>query len=195
MYREIKEEELKLNSTLGYFYFLDKKHPLAKGNSHSVYYHRHIASIKEGRWLDTNEHVHHIDGDRTNNAPENLEIMSASEHSKMHNPKPPTKVCPICGAEFLPGRSSVVHCSHKCAQISSIKLDGLTKQELEYLIWTRPFTLLAKQFNCSDTGVRKWAIRLGCVLPPPYFHSKVKVLKDKLVEYDKFKLEQTTQTL
>jgi hypothetical protein len=188
MYREIKEEELKLDSTLGYMYFLDKNHPLARGNAYSVYYHRHVASIKEGRWLTSEEHVHHIDEDKQNNKPENLQVMNPSEHSKIHNPGLSPKVCPICNLEFTPTKSTYVYCTIKCAHISSIKLDGLTKEDLEYLIWTKPFTVLGEHFNCSDNGVRKWAKRLGCLFPPPYFHSKVPRLKDKLKEYSKYKV-------
>jgi len=35
----------------------------------------------------TEEHVHHIDGDPTNNKIENLEIVSNSEHRKGHAAK------------------------------------------------------------------------------------------------------------
>lgn len=34
-------------------------------------------------------HVHHKDGDCTNNKIENLEVLSASAHSKLHHPKNP----------------------------------------------------------------------------------------------------------
>jgi hypothetical protein len=70
----------------------------------------------------------------------------------------------------------------------------LNKEELEYLIWTKPFTALGEQFKVSDNAIRKWAKRLGCILPPRYFHSKVPMLRDKLLEYNKFKLERSIET-
>ncbi len=46
--------------------------------------HRLIAAKTLGRQLERGEFVHHIDGDCRNNAPENLQVMSPSEHSKLH---------------------------------------------------------------------------------------------------------------
>lgn len=37
-----------------------------------------------GRELRRNEHVHHINGDRTDDRPENLELISAASHNKHH---------------------------------------------------------------------------------------------------------------
>jgi hypothetical protein len=46
--------------------------------------HRHIMAMKLGRPLNDDEIVHHIDGDNTNNDPENLTVMSQSEHFTLH---------------------------------------------------------------------------------------------------------------
>ena len=61
---------------------------------------------KIGRPLKDGEHVHHIDGDRTNDAQENLKVISASEHSKLHNPQHSRDfTCPQCSRKFtLSGR-------------------------------------------------------------------------------------------
>jgi len=46
--------------------------------------HRLIATLALGRLLTDREDVHHIDGDHGNNRPENLEVLTSSEHSSQH---------------------------------------------------------------------------------------------------------------
>lgn len=47
--------------------------------------HRVIAEQKLGRPLVAGEIVHHKDGDKWNNNPDNLEIMTQAEHVRIHN--------------------------------------------------------------------------------------------------------------
>lgn len=54
------------------------------GRRHYEPLHRLIMSAALGRQLLTEEHVHHIDGDTLNNSLENLEILSAAEHARVH---------------------------------------------------------------------------------------------------------------
>lgn len=50
-----------------------------------VHEHRIIATIKLGRPLKPGEVVHHIDGDKQNNSPENLFVFtSQGEHALWH---------------------------------------------------------------------------------------------------------------
>lgn len=49
-----------------------------------VIVHRRIAEEKIGRKLQPGEVVHHIDGNHFNNDPENIAVLSKSEHSQIH---------------------------------------------------------------------------------------------------------------
>lgn len=46
--------------------------------------HRIVAEIKIGRELTKREIVHHIDGNKHNNSPDNLQIMNRAEHARVH---------------------------------------------------------------------------------------------------------------
>ena len=49
-------------------------------------------------------HIHHIDGNRQNNAVENLKCMTAKEHLQLHKLKfteDKIMICPVCKQEFL----------------------------------------------------------------------------------------------
>ena len=60
-------------------------HPMANvcGGVYVLEY-RLIAAKKIGRLLRNDEVVHHKNGDPTDNRPENLEVLSQSEHSREH---------------------------------------------------------------------------------------------------------------
>ena len=53
-------------------------------NNKAVYEHRFVMETFLGRALQTNEHVHHINGIRTDNRLENLECIESSQHQRHH---------------------------------------------------------------------------------------------------------------
>jgi len=46
--------------------------------------HRYVMSNYLGRELVSTEVIHHIDEHKTNNSIENLQVLTASEHSRIH---------------------------------------------------------------------------------------------------------------
>lgn len=52
---------------------------------HNRHEHRVVAEQMLGRPLRRGEIVHHIDGDRHNNSPDNLQVMTQSEHMRLHH--------------------------------------------------------------------------------------------------------------
>jgi hypothetical protein len=63
--------------------FVGSDHPMASASGYVLEY-RLVMAEKLGRPLTTDEHVHHIDGDETNNAPANLVLVSRSQHMRIH---------------------------------------------------------------------------------------------------------------
>lgn len=53
-----------------------------------------------GRKLKKGEVVHHIDGNKTNNNINNLQLMTAKEHSKMHREKEIKAGKPLFGRQI-----------------------------------------------------------------------------------------------
>ena len=67
----------------GYIYVYAPDHPYATKNG-CVMEHRLVAEEQIGRFLKPNEIVHHKDGDKANNSPENLEVVTRGEHLRAH---------------------------------------------------------------------------------------------------------------
>lgn len=61
------------------------KYKSKKINGKKIDEHRFIMEQFLGRKLDRYEVVHHINGDKSDNRIENLQLMTLSEHSKLHN--------------------------------------------------------------------------------------------------------------
>ena len=73
--RDVDDESKTYIDGRGYLRFNDSK----------KHVHRWVAEkYVVGRKLRSGEVVHHIDGDKLNNDPDNLEVMSKSEHDNLH---------------------------------------------------------------------------------------------------------------
>lgn len=67
----------------GYYYIYMPEHPNAIKKHRYIAEHRYVVEQKIGRYLTKNEIAHHINGNKQDNRPENLECMTISEHNKL----------------------------------------------------------------------------------------------------------------
>lgn len=95
-------------------------------NNRYVYIHRFVMEQMLGRILVQGEVVHHKNGNKEDNRPKNLELMTNSEHSTMHGTKGRTFIklrCPECQVEFEKERNKThlvkggnhTSCSRTCS--------------------------------------------------------------------------------
>lgn len=68
--------------TRGYVLVWEPDHP-NKGFKGWMYEHRLVVEAVLGRYLETDEHVHHVNGVKDDNRPENLEVMAANDHAAL----------------------------------------------------------------------------------------------------------------
>jgi hypothetical protein len=172
----------KLDNNLGYYYLRIKGHPLAD-NRGKFYLHRYLASIKIGRWLDTKEHVDHINGIKTDNRSENLQILSTSEHGRktmsdrLGGFKPTlTKICLNCSLTYETLDVDQMYCCKTCAALArrKFKVDDVY---LHKLVWQIPTTKVAEIFGVSDVAIHKRLKRSGFSKPPRGYWAKLKFNK------------------
>lgn len=149
--------EAKKDLCLGYEYYFDPSHPLSN-KSGKVYSHRHEASAMLGRWLLSDEVVHHIDKDKCNNMHNNLLVMSSSQHARLHKIEKlgalkPLTECRICGTMHKYKH----YCSNECRIIGRRKVENRpSEQEIRQELETKSFLAVGKKYGVSDNCIRKW---------------------------------------
>jgi glutaredoxin-related protein len=78
----LEDASRKLDKKIGYVRVYCPMHPKANTWGY-VYEHRLIVEGMIGRYLEKDEHIHHVNGKRWDNRPENLRLMTSSDHSKL----------------------------------------------------------------------------------------------------------------
>lgn len=173
-----KPIELCDGTVSGYRVFCDVLHPLVNKCGY-VYYHRHVLSVKIGRWLEKTEHCHHIDGNKLNNDPNNLELLSASEHISLHVEPLVIKrkrKCPNCGKWTLrvgSGNTKLVYCGADCHSKGRLKIDWPTPEEMKKLVWEKSTVKLAADLGVSDKAIEKFCKKNQIEKPPRGYWRKI----------------------
>ena len=126
-----------------------------------MYEHRLVAEETLGRTLTDKEVVHHIDGNRINNSPENLIVMSNAEHSRLHallrsTVVRMTKRCPSCKKIFV-AEENRKYCSLPCSKFAQRKVERPTKEILIEEIKNMSWVGIGRKYGVSDNAIRKWA--------------------------------------
>lgn len=88
--------------------------------------HRRIMEGLLGRKLGRFEFVHHRNGIKTDNRPENLELVTPAEHGQRHTWRSVELDCAVCGKRFTPHKTKRARqktCSERCRRI----LQGRTR--------------------------------------------------------------------
>jgi hypothetical protein len=68
----------------GYYYVYMPEHPKAIKGGRYIAEHRLVLEKKLKRLLFENEIAHHKNGIKTDNRPSNLEVLTVSEHNRLH---------------------------------------------------------------------------------------------------------------
>lgn len=118
--RNVNWNNRRATSAQGYAMVWAPNHPNARQGGW-ILEHRLAMSNKIGRPLLETEIVHHVDENKLNNDPDNLEIMTRSNHHAEHDPnayrrkKRIPKVCVACGISFIKEQA----CNHNRSKFCS----------------------------------------------------------------------------
>lgn len=112
--------------------------------------------------------VHHINGNRTDNRLENLQLLCPNCHyftdnfagKNIKKIKKETKICPNCGQTFIPASTKQIYCSKKCIPT---KTKIVPKEELEDKLQTMSISQIAKIYNVSPKTIRSWCKKYNIV--------------------------------
>lgn len=117
----------------GYIEIHNPNHHRARANGY-VFEHIIVAEKKIGRRLLGCECVHHKDGDKKNNSPDNIFVLKRADHSSMHGKEKCKKVkiiCLVCGEVFFVKKSHAPKrktCSKSCAAKITLWKDRYVSQ-------------------------------------------------------------------
>lgn len=117
--------------------------------------------------------LHHKDGDWEKTTEENLIVLCPNCHSLTENFRSRgsgrsernkyylTNICIDCGEKITNTSTRCKKCNLIFQKQEHLKTLPISREELKGLIRTTPFTEIAKQYNVSDSGIKRWCESFG----------------------------------
>ena len=159
-----------------------------------VYTHVLVAEQLLGRYLTSEECVHHIDENKYNNSPDNLMVFKTkADHSAFHKGVDAVKdegvwycpdkrindkdICPECNVNYKDAYADMcINCWNKfsSAFIKNTSIERPSREVLKSKIRVGNFVQLGKEYNVSDSTIRKWCKSYGL----PFSSSDIRKLSD-----------------
>jgi len=94
----------------GYLLVFYPTHPHVWSNGYFPV-HRLVMENTLNKYLLPTEHVHHINENKLDNNPLNLQLVTNIEHHYLHRPRRKKKPCLTCGNPFTVYNLSLIHIS------------------------------------------------------------------------------------
>jgi hypothetical protein len=146
-------------------------HRAMKSSGYDGYVYEHIYIVEEslGRHLTKDEHVHHLDENRSNNRIDNLIVLSNKDHGKLHGylnrlksqyytkQEPYEIYCLQCGR--ILERTQKKYCSNPCRDKTGHKRKVKDRPSYEQLleeINSSNYCAVGRKYGVSDNAIRKW---------------------------------------
>ena len=85
----------------GYATIIRRHHPY-RDKRNRVYLHRYLKELDLGYYITKEYDVDHINGDKRDNSPENLQVLLKRDHTKRHNPEIDMsgRTCLLCKKKY-----------------------------------------------------------------------------------------------